>query len=67
MVVLQVGTAPPGMAVRYLQILRDFQQGVRVEADHLFAQPVVNMLHRFHHRRQLVDCEYSRRLLDVAE
>ena len=47
--------------------LRGFQQGVRVEADHLFAQPVVNVFHRFHHRRQLVDCKDSRRLLDVAE
>ena len=47
--------------------LRGFQQSVRVEADHLFAQPVVNMLHRFHHRRQLVDRKNSRRLLDIAE
>ncbi len=47
--------------------LRGFQQGVRVEADHLFAEPVVNMLHHFHHRRQLVDCEYPCRLLDIAE
>lgn len=47
--------------------LRGFQQGVRVEADHLFAQPVINMLHRFHHRSQFVDCEHPRRLLDVAE
>lgn len=47
--------------------LRGFQQGVRVEADHLFAEPVVNMLHRFHHRRQLVDREYPSRLLDIAE
>lgn len=47
--------------------LRGFQQGVRVEADHLFAEPVVNMLHCFHHRRQLVDREHPRRLLDVAE
>lgn len=49
------------------RLLRDFQQRVRVEADHLFAQPVVNVFHRLHDRRQLVDCEYSRRLLDVAE
>ena len=49
------------------RLLRGFQQGVRVEADHLFAEPVVNMLHRFHDRRQFVDREYSRRLLDVAE
>ena len=49
------------------RLLRGFQQGVRVEADHLFAEPVVNMLHCFHHRRQLVDREYSRRLLDVAK
>ena len=48
-------------------LLRDVEQGVWVEADHLFAEPVVNMLHRFHHRRQFVDREYSRRLLDVAE
>lgn len=47
--------------------LRGFQQGVRVEADHLFAEPVVNMLHCFHHRRQLVDREYPSCLLDVAE
>lgn len=47
--------------------LRGFQQGVRVEADHLFAEPVVNMLHRLHHRRQFVDREYPRRLLDIAE
>ncbi len=49
------------------RLLRGFQQGVRVEADHLFAEPVVNMLHHFHHRRQLVDRKDSRRLLDVAE
>lgn len=49
------------------RLLRGFQQGVRVKADHLFTEPVVNMLHRFHHRRQLVDRKDSRRLLDVAE
>lgn len=49
------------------RLLRGFQQGVRVKADHLFAEPVVNMLHRFHDRRQLVDREHSRRLLDVAK
>lgn len=32
-------------------LLRGFEQGVRVEADHLFAQPVVNVLHSLHHRR----------------
>lgn len=48
-------------------LLRDVEQGVRVEADHLFTKPVVNMLHRFHHRRQLVDRKDFRRLLDVAE
>ena len=50
-----------------LVLLRDVEQGVRVEADHLFTEPVVNMLHRFHHRRQFVDRKDSRRLLDVAE
>ena len=50
-----------------LVLLRDVEQGVRVKADHLFTEPVVNMLHRFHHRRQLVDRKDSRRLLDVAE
>ena len=50
-----------------LVLLRDVEQGVWVEADHLFTEPVVNMLHRFHHRRQLVDRKDSRRLLDVTE
>lgn len=49
------------------RLLRGFQKGVRVKADHLFAEPVVNMLHSFHDRRQFVDREYPRRLLDVAE
>lgn len=43
------------------------EQGVRVEADHLFAEPVVNMLHRFHDRRQLIDSKDLCCLLDVAE
>ncbi|SWF04989.1 Uncharacterised protein [Klebsiella pneumoniae] len=34
-----------------LVLLRNVEQGVWVEADHLFTEPVVNMLHRFHHRR----------------
>ncbi len=32
-------------------LLRDVEQGVWVEANHLFTEPVVNMLHCFHHRR----------------
>lgn len=43
------------------------EQGVRVEADHLFAQPVVNMLHRFHDRCQLINSKDFCCLLDVAE
>ena len=47
--------------------LVDVQQCIRVEADHLLPHPVVDVLHGFHDRRQLVDGEHPGRLLYVAK
>lgn len=46
---------------------RGIQQCVRVKADHLLAQPVINVLHRLHHRHQFVDRKHSCRLLHITK